>query len=296
MGETHAAVTVLRGTFAASVTPLRDGGDEIDEAAVAPLVDFLAAGRVDGLLVLGTTGEGLLLSAHERRAVAERFLSAANGRLQVIVHCGAQSTADTASLAAHAAESGAAAVAVISPPYFALDDRALLAHLAAAANACAPLPFFLYEFAARSGYAVPPELIARLREAAPNVAGLKVSDTPWDRFEPYLIEGLDIFVGPEALIHRGFERGAVGAVSGLAASFPELVSRVVEQPTAEGAAELGRLREAVQRFPFHSAQKLVLGLRGVPVREDVRRPLRTLDEAERAEVTALVDELVVAPR
>jgi dihydrodipicolinate synthase/N-acetylneuraminate lyase len=244
------------------------------------------------VLALGTTGEGMLLTPAERRRVAEGFLDAASGSLPVIVHCGAQTTADTAALSAHAAGAGAAAVAVIAPPYFALDDRALLEHFAAAAAACAPLPFFLYEFAARSGYAVSPALISRLRDRSPNLVGLKVSDAPWERFEPYLLEGLDVFVGPEALIHRGLERGAVGAVSGLAASFPEAVVRVVEAPTEAAAAEIARLREAVQRFPFHAAQKFLVGRRGVPMREDVRPPLRTLDADERRDLAELVDELV----
>jgi N-acetylneuraminate lyase len=278
----------LRGTFAASLTPLRDGGEALDEAAIGPLVDFLVAGGIDGMLALGTTGEGILLAEDERRRAGAAFVAAARGRVPVIVHCGAQTTGETARLAAHAAEAGAAAVAVISPPYFALDERELLAHLAAAAGACAPLPFFVYEFAARSGYAVPAGVIARLREAAPNLAGLKVSDAAWEQFEPYLIEGLDIFVGPEALIQRGLERGAVGAVSGLAASFPELVARVVAEPSAAGADELGRLRAAVQRFPFHAAQKHIVGARGVPIREDVRAPLRGLDAGERAALGELI--------
>ncbi len=282
----------LRGTFAASVTPLRSEGAGIDEGAVGPLVDFLAASGLDGMLVLGTTGEGMLLSQAERRRVAECFLSAADGRLSVIVHCGAQTTSDTVALAAHAAETGAAGVAVIGPPYFELDDRALHEHFRAAATACAPLPFFVYEFAARSGYAVPLALLAELREQAPNLAGLKVSDASWERFEPYLIDGLDVFVGPEALIPRGLEGGAVGAVSGLAAAFPEAVARVVAAPSAEGGAELGRLRGSVQRFPFHAALKFVLGRRGVPIEEDVRRPLRALVPDERRELAVLVEQYV----
>lgn len=281
----------LRGTFAASVTPLREGGTRIDEGAVGPLVDFLAASGLDGLLVLGTTGEGMLLSQAERRRVAERFLAAADGRLSVIVHCGAQTTSDTVALGAHAAETGAAGVAVIGPPYFELDDRALHEHFRAAATACAPLPFFVY-VAARSGYAVPLALLAELREEAPNLAGLKVSDASWERFEPYLIDGLDVFVGPEALIPRGLEGGAVGAVSGLAAAFPEAVARVVAAPSAEGGAELARLRDSVQRFPFHAALKFVLGRRGVSIEEDVRRPLRALVPDERRELAVLVEQYV----
>ena len=122
---------MLRGALAAAVTPLREDGAALDEQAFRPYLDFLAAAGLDGVLALGTTGEGILLSAAERRRAAELFL---DGPLPVIVHCGAQTTHETSALAEHAAASGAAGVAVISPPYFALDDDALLTHLAAAAR------------------------------------------------------------------------------------------------------------------------------------------------------------------
>lgn len=279
---------MISGALAAAATPLRETGGSLDEEAFGPLVDFLHAGGLDGLLALGTTGEGILLSVAERRRVAELFLDLARGRLQVVVHCGAQTTRDTVDLAAHAAEIGADAVAVIAPPYFQLDERALLAHFAAAAGACAPLPFYVYEFARTSGYAVPPPVIERLRERASNLAGMKVSDTPWERFQPYLIEGLDIFVGPEALIAQGMAAGAVGAVSALATAFPELVAAAVRDPVPGRSERLAALRAAIEGFPRHAALKRVLALRGVPLREDVRPPLRTLTDEERAKLDRLV--------
>jgi len=282
---------MLHGALAASITPLRNTGAEVDEDAFEPLVDFYVASGLDGIMALGTSGEGILLSTSERRLVADRFLQAADGRLQVAVHCGAQTTADTVALAMHAAEVGAAAVVVIGPPYFKLDERAQYTHFLAAASACAPLPFYVYEFASTSGYAVAPEVLQRLRESAPNLAGLKVSDTPWDAFARYLLPGFDIFVGPEALIHQGREHGAVGAVSALASAFPAEVAEVVRSPSIEGAAHLAELRGFVERFPRQAALKRVLALRGVPVKEDVRAPLRGLGQEERDELDSWFDGL-----
>jgi dihydrodipicolinate synthase/N-acetylneuraminate lyase len=270
---------VVRGALAAAVTPLDDGGSSLDEEAFGPYCEFLAG--LDGVLPLGTTGEGILLTGAERKRALELFLA---GGLLSIAHCGAQTTATTVELAAHAAEAGAAGVAVIGPPYFQLDDDALFAHFTAAARACAPLPFYVYEFERASGYAVPHGVLARLRDAAPNLAGLKVSDAPWDRFAPYLIEGLDVFVGPEALIGAGMDAGAVGAVSALAAAFPERVAAAVRDPHGEEAESMAELRAGIERFPRHAALKRVLGRRGVPVREDVRAPLRGLRDDERAEL------------
>jgi dihydrodipicolinate synthase/N-acetylneuraminate lyase len=277
-------MALLRGALAASVTPLRDAGGDLDEDAFGPLVDFFVESGLDGILALGTAGEGILLAESERRIAADLFLHASDRRLQVAVQCGAQSTAETVALAAHAAEVGADAVVVIGPPYFRLDERAQYAHFLAAAMACAPLPFYVYEFAATSGYAVAPAVLERLREDVSNLVGLKVSDTPWAAFASYLLPGFDIFVGPEALIHQGLEEGAAGAVSALASAFPRDVADVVRHPTPEGALRLAELREFVERFPRQAALKRLLGRQGIPVREDVRAPLRTLTTEERDEL------------
>jgi dihydrodipicolinate synthase/N-acetylneuraminate lyase len=279
---------VLKGALAAAVTPLRD--ERLDAGAVRPYVDFLVGHGLDGLLALGTTGEGVMFPPAHRVEIARAFVEAGAGRLQVAVHCGAQTTHDTVALAEAAAADGADAVAVIAPPYYALDEEELLVYLEAAARACAPVPFYLYEFEARSGYAIPPAVIERLRERAPNLAGMKVSDSPWEQLAPYLGVGLDVFVGAESLLERGLAAGAVGAVSGLAASFPDAVVPLLHAPSPEAAERAVALRAALQRLPFHAASKTALGLRGVPVSPEVRAPLRGLTEEERAEVDRIVRE------
>jgi dihydrodipicolinate synthase/N-acetylneuraminate lyase len=276
--------SVLHGALAASVTPLRDHGTKVDDDAFGPLADFYVESGLDGMLALGTAGEGILLRVEERRRVADLFLQASDRRLQVAVHCGAQTTADTVTLAAHAAEVGADAVVVIGPPYFKLDEKAQYGHFLAAATACAPLPFYVYEFAATTGYAIAPAVLERLRQDASNVVGLKVSDTPWERFAEYVLPGFDIFVGPEALIADGMARGALGAVSALASAFPAEVAAVVRDPTLDGAARLGELRAFVERFPRQAALKRLLARQGVPVHEVVRAPLRPLTSDERDEL------------
>jgi len=282
----------LRGALAASITPLRALGAEPDDEAFGPLCDFYVEAGLDGVLALGTAGEGILLSVDERRRVADLFLQAADNRLQIAVHCGAQTTRDTVALAVHAAEVGADAVVVIGPPYFKLDEHAQYAHFFAAATACAPLPFYVYEFAATTGYAIAPAVLERLRDDASNVVGLKVSDTPFDAFEKYLLPGFDIFVGPEALIAAGMARGAIGAVSALASALPGEIAAVVRKPSDEGAARLGELRAFVERFPRQAALKRLLALQGVPVREDVRAPLRSLTADERDELDAWAADVV----
>jgi 4-hydroxy-tetrahydrodipicolinate synthase len=270
-------------TIAAALTPFEPGGVRLDLDAVGPYLTYLAAGGADGVLLLGTTGEGVSCSPSERKLLLSHAVPISP--VPILAHCGAQTTADTAGLAAHAAETGAAGVAVIAPPYYQVDEPALLAHFEAAALACAPCPFYVYELEKASGYAIPVAVIERLRERVANVAGLKVSDAPFAKVEPYLLDGLDVFIGAEALIGEGLAAGAAGCVSGLASAFPEVVAAAVASGDSTAA---GELRASVERFPRHAALKAVVRARGVPIEEDVRGPLRGLTDAERTGLLGLV--------
>jgi dihydrodipicolinate synthase/N-acetylneuraminate lyase len=83
----------------------------------------------------------------------------------------------------------------------------------------------------------------------------------------------------------------VGAVSALAAAFPEVVAGAVADRSEEAAARAGELRATVQSFPFQAALKAVLALRGVPLRGDVRAPLRPLEDDERRDLERVVHDL-----
>jgi dihydrodipicolinate synthase/N-acetylneuraminate lyase len=257
--------------LAAAVTPLTDGGERLDEPAFAPFVRYLRDGGVDGVFCCGTTGEGMLLTLAERRRAAELFRAACDATL--IVHAGAQSTRDTIALAEHARELGADGVAVIPPPYFPLDDDALLGHLSAAAAACAPVDFYVYAFAARSGYPVPIDVITELQKQATNLAGIKVSERSPAEIKAFVDTGLPVLVGAEPLIPASLAAGAAGAVSGLASAYPAEVAKVVGNPSAAGGESLATLRATLEPNLIPNL-KATLGRLGVPVRPDVRRPLR----------------------
>jgi len=268
-----------RPLIVAAVTPLTAGGAAPDLEAIGAYVRFLAANGADGVFACGTTGEGIMLTLDERRATVEAFREALSGAL--IVHAGAQTTDDTVSLASHAREVGADAVAVIPPPYYPLDDDALTAHFVAAARAAAPLPFFCYAFTGRSGYPLPVEVIRRIGESVDNLAGLKVSESPFERVEPYLDLGLPVLIGSEPLIGAGIARGAIGTVSGMSAAFPDVVRAALDAPDAAAMARLAALRAALEGGGgFIASLKHALALRGITMPPDTRAPMRGLTEAE----------------
>jgi len=280
-----------RPLVVAAVTPLTESGATLDLEAVAPYVAFLESHGADGVFACGTTGEGVLLSLDERRRVTAAFRDAVSGAL--IMHAGAQNTADTVTLAAYAAEIGADAVAVIPPPYFALDADALTAHFVAAARACAPLPFYCYAFTARSGYPLPVEVIRRIGASVGNLAGLKVSESPFERVEPYLGLGLPVLIGSEPLIADAIARGALGTVSGMAAAFPDVVRTALDAADESSSIRLRTLRSAMEASgQFVAATKHVLGIRGVAVGHGMRAPLRGLTSSEASALDAAVAEFL----
>ena len=274
-----------RPLIPAVVTPLSPDGSGLDLDAVAPYGAFLESHGADGAFVCGTTGEGVLLSIDERRRTAAAYRSTVSGIL--VVHAGAQTTADTVALAAHAREIGADAVAVIPPPYFPLDADALTAHFVAAARAAAPLPFYCYAFTARSGYPLPVDVIGRIGAAVDNLAGLKVSESPFERVEPYLELGLPVLIGNEPLIPASVARGAIGSVSGMAAAFPDVMRAALDAADEAAGARMRALRAALEASgQFIAALKHVLGMRGVPVGPGMRAPLRGLTSAETSRLEA----------
>ena len=270
----------LSGVLAASVTPYTPGGESIDERAVHKLVDFYVEAGLDGTMIAGTTGEGLLLSRAERERLAELFLAAADGRLPVTVHAGALSTGETVALAAHAAAQGATAVAVGAPPFFKVDDTSLLAHFQAAADACAPVPFYLYEIRSHAGYSIPVAVVERLRESTTNLVGMKVSNPTMEDLERYLLPGFDILVGAESLLTAGLAAGAVGAISGIAAGLPRHVVRSLSDPNDRGSS-VAPLAAGLGRYPLQAAAKLALVAQNLDIGVSVRGPLRPLSPAER---------------
>ena len=267
---------MIRGAFAAALTPLRDGGAALDEDAFEPYVDFLADGRRRRDPRARDDGRGD--PAHARPSAGAAPSSSSRppaGGSPVAVHCGAQTTAETAALAAHAAEAGADAVAVIAPPYFPLDEAALEEHFAAAAAACAPLPFYVYEFAGAQ----------RLRgagrgrssgcaSARRTCAGSRSPTSPGRRSSRTCSTASTSSSAPSRSSRAGSRPAPPARSRASLGVFPEVVAALVREPTQERSDEAERLRAELDRFPFQAAAKAVAARRGVPIGPDVRAPLR----------------------
>jgi dihydrodipicolinate synthase/N-acetylneuraminate lyase len=114
----------LGGVLPVVSTPF-DARDRIDADALVGEVDWLVSHGVDGVTI-GMVSEVLRLSDLERRRLTTLVLSAAAGRVPVVVSVGAESTRATVSLAEHAQEAGATALMAIAPVGVPLSDEETL--------------------------------------------------------------------------------------------------------------------------------------------------------------------------
>jgi len=104
------------GVIVPLVTPFDDDG-ALALDGVGPLVEFVLAGGVTGLVAAGTTGEGYALDLDERRAVIEAVMAAAAGRVPVLVGVGGTATREALAQARLALECGADGLMVAAPAY-----------------------------------------------------------------------------------------------------------------------------------------------------------------------------------
>lgn len=273
------------GIYSAIVTPFNDAGTEISIKRMQQYCNFLLEQPIDGLFAFGTTGEWPLLTGEERIIGMEAVLSIVEHKIPVIVHVGAYTTEQAIHLSRCAEKSGANAVSVICPPFYPLDDQALLEHFVAIAKAIPETPVFIYNLPSFTGNDVLPELLLKIAKNATNVIGVKYSGDNLMRFRKYRrTMGKDflIFGGDDGMILPYLHEEANGFVSGNAAAVPEVVCRLYREFRQGKFKKASAMQEALDEFirvrdstSVLSTFKAILRIRGIPV-GDVRMPLKRL--------------------
>jgi len=165
---------MIRGVLLPIITPF-DDRVRVDEEMMRRLVDFHINAGVQGLFVLGSTGQGPAMTIEERKQAAAIALDQAKKRIPVVIHVGTADAWSTTDLAEHAAAHGADAVAIV-PPYYYSDhtEYEIIAHYKAVHKAVS-LPIYIYENPKYSGISIPPGFALRMKEQVPALKGIKVA-------------------------------------------------------------------------------------------------------------------------
>ena len=163
----------LGSIVTAMITPFDDrGGVNLDEAK--RLARWLVSRGNDGLVIGGSTGEGMTLDAAERVALVSAVKAAVGDSAIVIANAGTNDTRSSVSGAKEAMAAGADALLAVVPYYNKPTQSGMIAHFGAMADAV-PLPIVIYNIPGRTAANMLPETLLELASKHRNVVGVKES-------------------------------------------------------------------------------------------------------------------------
>lgn len=245
------------GIWPAMLTPMnRDGKPAMN--VLEQMVELFVRQGLDGIYLVGSTGQWPMLSLGERCAIAERVVKTAAGRIPVMVHVGAIATDDACELARHAARIGASAVSSVAPIYYAHSADVIFEHYRRI-GAATDLPLYVYHLSIVSQPKMAGDEYVERLLGIPNIGGMKITDG--DLFLFGLIHAragdrLQLFSGADEVMCQAAVSGAVGAIG----TFYNLwgpVCRQVRQAFVAGSFDLGRA--FMERFQSAIAKVLASG-------------------------------------
>jgi len=231
-------ISLLSGTGVALVTPFHSSM-EIDEPALARVIEHVIAGGVEYIVTLGTTGETPTLSREEKVRIARFTIDVVNQRVPVVIGAGGSDTREVIREIEKLPTDHAVAILSASPYYSKPSQEGIYQHYKAIASASSK-PVLIYNVPGRTARNVCTSTILRLAELE-NIGGIKEAGGDMAQCALILRDCPDDFLvvsGDDALAFPQIAIGMQGVISVAANSFPQAFSNMVR------AALKGDLKKA----------------------------------------------------
>lgn len=290
----------IGGIFAAATTPFAADGALDTDAAASNATALVAAG-LQGLVLVGSTGEAPLVDDAERDALLAAVRPVVPSDRWLLMGIGAESTRLTIDRARRAAALGADAVLVVAPHYYttAMSPRAQEAHYRAVADA-SPVPVLLYSIPQYMHFALDAETVGRLA-THPNIIGIKDSGgdaVVRDSYQTLAPAPFAVFTGHAPSLRIALATGCEGAILATGCIAPALCLAIADAVNTGDEARGRALQQALTKLAGEVAVKH--GVPGLKAAVDAagriggapRAPLLPLDDAARAHVHAVTREVL----
>ena len=285
----------LHGVFPPITTPFSDGKIAHDKLA-ANIAKWGKAG-LKGLVVLGSNGEYVYLSAEEKREVIETAVKAAPEDMLIIAGTGCESTDETITLTNACAGQGAHAALVITPHYYGgkMSDAALIKHFTVVADHAA-IPILLYNVPKFTHIIVSAGVVSELAQH-PNIIGIKESSGNVNLLGQYINNvsaDFQVMVGTAGVLFGGLAIGCAGGVLALANVAPQKCVEIYDLVKAGKFEEARKLQ--LKMIPVNNAVTAVYGVPGLKAALDMlgyyggvpRLPLLPASEKEKLEIKEIL--------
>lgn len=287
---------LIDGVFTAIATPYDADGD-IDLDLIPPLVERVVDGGGQGIVVLGTTGEGYAATDTERAQILRVAAEATAGRAKLVAGATASTSKSTLAYAELARDLGYTAAMVAAPPYVVPTPRELTQHYSDLAQGSG-IPILLYDYPARTGLSIGWEVFDALVDH-PGIVGIKESSGDLTRIVEMRHrygDRFEIVCGADSLIVDFALWGARGWIAGssgfLAAEHVELLRTATAGDFRTAKQLLNGLLPLfleLERGGYTQKVRYGLELFGHSIGEP-RLPLHTLTDEEKATVHSLIDQ------
>lgn len=287
---------MLKGSFVALVTPFDQKGN-IDYKRLEELIEFHIQNQTDGFVLLGTTAEAATMSLEEQKELVSFGLKQIHHRVPVIVGAGSNHTKQAMDKAILFSSLGADYILSITPYYNKTNERGLIAHFEAVADA-AKCPVILYNVPSRTGMSISISAIESLAKH-PNIIGIKEASGDISyaaKLMPYLTDEFVMLSGNDDCIVPLMSIGASGVISVLANICPQHTHKLCEYCLKDDFSSARELQKKL--LPIANA--LFLETNPIPVKAamnalgmDVggyRLPLYDMDEGLKEKLMYILQE------
>lgn len=237
---------IFTGTGVALITPFRRQQETVDFTRLEALIEHIITSGVDYIVALGTTSEAATMTPNERAAVQEFIVETVSGRLPIMLGLGANNTLSLTDTIARTNFDGISGILSVAPYYNKPNQRGLLAHYRAVAEA-SPVPVVIYNVPGRTGVNISAETTLTLATECPNIIGIKEASGNMNQIMELLRSrpaGFRVISGDDALTLPMLALGADGVISVMANALPKEMSQMVR------FAMKGDLKKAL---PLHYA-------------------------------------------
>jgi 4-hydroxy-tetrahydrodipicolinate synthase len=224
----------FRGTGVAIVTPFTKEGS-IDWEALKKLIDFLSNGKVEYLVVMGTTGENVTITKEEKQEIFSYVARHNLAGLPLVAGIGGNNTAEVLDGLRHTDLSGYKAILSVSPYYNKPNQQGIFHHYKLISEH-SPLPVIMYNVPGRTGMNVSAETTIRIANECPNVIATKEASGNFDQIMQIIKHkpaGFEVISGDDAITLPMIALGSIGVISVVANAYPAQFSEMVRLALAE---------------------------------------------------------------
>ena len=284
------------------VTIFKQNGS-VDVEGNEKVYDFLIKGGVDGLVIMGSTGEFFAMTLAQQKQVIDTAAEYKD-RTRVLIGVSRMVISEVVELADYAYAKGLKEVMVVSPYYFRFTEEALEAYYDQIASAVKG-DIILYNFPDRTAHDLTPELVLRLARKHKNIIGIKDTVTQMGHTSAILRTVLPEF--PNFQVYSGFDdnlvhnvmSGGCGCIGGLSNLMPEKCAawtRAINDGDVAKMAEGQRfVNDAMALYdigmPFIPTVKRAMRIAGLDISEACTAPMVLLNAAQDKTLRALMEKL-----